>query len=296
MSNCAKDSYFQFINTASPQVSSQPSIFLVHLLSHFLGLLFHTFSLSSHIPNTPHSQLTELNFLRKEVSIFPPDPGRGWCKILSKSCLYTWLTCPAPLSCTHSSEALISVVDAILVRCPAWNSQSSFTPLLHRICHDWSLLCSWTISLPWQRGHHHLLIFLMAHWLHLPCLYCWILFFLRPQAGIPQSSVLLPSLFYTHSLGEFIHTPSFTKHVHTKALNLSLVPTLPWALDLCTQCLCDIPFWLTGSHDTWENDSPSCLGRNKTKTTLSPLDTFILLLLICKSLAFPINFNLKLDF
>lgn len=123
MSNCAKDSYFQFINTASPQVSSQPSIFLVHLLSHFLGLLFHTFSLSSHIPNTPHSQLTELNFLRKEVSIFPPDPGRGWCKILSKSCLYTWLTCPAPLSCTHSSEALISVVDAILVKCPACNSQ-----------------------------------------------------------------------------------------------------------------------------------------------------------------------------
>lgn len=132
-----------------------------------------------------------------------------------------------------SSLVSISVVDAILVKCPACNSQFSFTWLLHRICHDWSPLDSWTISLLWQRGHHHFLIFLMAHWLHLLCLYCWILFFLRCQAGTPQSSVL-PSLFYTHSFGEFIHTPSFTKHVHTKALNLSLVSTFPWVLDFCT--------------------------------------------------------------
>lgn len=196
-----------------------------------------------------------------------------------KSCLFTWLTSPAPLSCTHSSQVLISVVDVILVKCPACNPQFSFTWLLHRICHDWSLLCSWTISLPWQQGHHHFLIFLMAHWLHLPCLYCWILFFLRSQAGIPQSLVL-PSLFYTYSFVEFIHTPNFTEHVHTKALNLSLVPTFPWVLDLCTQCLCNILFWVTGSHDTLENYSPSSLGRNKTKTTLGPLDVFILLLLI----------------
>lgn len=117
-----------------------------------------------------------------------------------------------------------------------------------------------------------------------------------PHAGTPQSSVLLPLLFYTHSLREFIHKPSFIKHVHRKALSLSLVPNFPWVLYLCTQCLCDILFWLTGSHGTWENNSPSCLERNKIKTTLGTFDTSVLLLLIGKSLACSINFNLKLDF